>query len=245
MTKGTVALPVWKGKKIAWLCMESLCRMNKPVNDWELIVFEEDHIEELGEEFFYSYEQRLAKVGCSMIKYFDSEHKYPLSQKWVMIASQAEATSEYFCLCATDNYYSPFMLQNAERDIKNADWCLTTKGYFYDFNHDKVLRFDYYATIGLQMIAKTNLVRKFPLEAVNKGVDMWFAGNIGNNILINNDHWENVICTNGMNIISIERAEFFTDPAPPYYETKKRLIDLVPIDIYSQMKMLCQKLRLS
>jgi hypothetical protein len=237
----SVALPVWKSKEIAWLCMESLCRMIKPESDWELIVFEEEHNEQLGYDFFNSYLGRLKKAGCIYIEYLTTFDKYPLSQKWIDIALASSLDSEAFCLCATDNYYSPYLLVDAERDIKKADWIITTKGYFYDFNYDKVLRFDWYSSVGLQMIANTKLVRKFPMEVVNKGVDMWFARNIGNNSLINNDHWNEVLCTNGMNNISTERAEFFKEPLPPYYETNKTLEDIVPLDIVKKLK-LCQKL---
>jgi hypothetical protein len=238
MIYGTVALPVWKSKQIAWLCMESLCRMNKPINGWELIIVEEYHKEYLGLDFFNKYKERLENIGCERLQHYTPLNKVPLSYKWVYSAQNSTLGSEYFCLCATDNYYSPYMLQDAERDIKKADWCLTTKGYFYDFNYDKVLRFDWYSAVGLQMIARTELVRKFPMEEVNKGVDMWFSRNIGNNSLINNDHWEGVLCTNGLNTISIERAEFFEDPMPPYYETNKILNGIVPSDIAIRLKTL-------
>jgi hypothetical protein len=245
MIKGTVALPLWKMKDIAWLCIESLCRMHKPVDGWELIIFEEDHEEKLGEDFFYSYEQRLSAAGCEMIKYFDSWHKYPLSQKWVMIASQAELTSEYFCLCAGDNYYSPYMLQEAEEHIKEADWCVTTQGYFYDINLDIICRYDYCAPIGLQMVAKTDLVKRFPLEEVNKGVDMWFSRQIGTDVMVTmSPHWNKILCTNGMNLISVERKDFFTDPLPPYYETDVTLEEIVPRDIATKLKNLKQCLKL-
>jgi hypothetical protein len=245
MIYGTVALPVWKSKDIAWLCMESLCRMNKPKHKWELIVLEEQHQEECGVEFYKQYVERLWDAGCRDFKHLTSAVKIPLSQKWVTIAKKASSTSRYFCLCAADNYYSPFMLLDAEKDIKKADWCLTTKGFFYDFNYNKVLRFDWYSSVGLQMIARTELVRKFPMDVVNKGVDMWFARNIGSNVLINNDHWKGVLCTNGMNTISTERAEFFEDPIPPYYETDMELENIVPLEITNQIKTLCQKLQLS
>ncbi len=63
MIKGTVALPVWNSKDIAWLCMESLC--NQIVDfKWELLVFEEKHDRQLGRSFFEGYQSRLP--GCSI-----------------------------------------------------------------------------------------------------------------------------------------------------------------------------------
>jgi hypothetical protein len=239
MITGTIALPIWKSKEIAWLCLESLCRMNKSINVWELIVFEEKHNEQCGEEFIMSYAKRLQKVGCENIQYMNCMMKTPLSQKWVLIANHACSTSEYFILCAADNYYSPFMLQDAEKYIKQADWIITTQGYFYDINLDKLLRYSFFSRTGLQMIAKTEKVRKFPMDIVNKGVDMWFSEKIGYNIMIDpTDHWQNILCTNGMNNISTERVEFFTNTQPPFYETLKSLPMIIPIDIYSRLKTL-------
>lgn len=217
--------------------MESLCRQN-PVDNWELIIFEEEHNEQLKESFFYGYKDRLIKTGCKDIIYMTAYMKVPLSVKWKLIAQNSMKFSEAFILCATDNYYSPYMLQDAEKNIKDADWCITTKGYFYDFNYDKILKYNFLSSVGLQMVARTELVRNFPSEAVNQGVDMWFARNIGNDILINNDHWDSILCTNGMNNISTERVKFFEDPQPPFFETDKELKDIVPPDIEKRIKLL-------
>jgi hypothetical protein len=214
--------------------------MNKPKDGWELIIFEEEQgLEQLNESFFRSYEGRLKKTGCKRMEYYSAPVKWPLSQKWIYMAVMASETSEYFCLCATDNYYSPFMLQDAEVHIKQADWIITTQGYFYDINLDKVIRYDFPSRIGLQMVAKTEKVRKFPMDIVNKGVDMWFSEQMGYNIMIDpTDHWQQILCTNGMNTISTERIEFFKNPQPPFYETIKSLATIVPLDIYSRLKTL-------
>lgn len=233
MIKGTVALPILDMPKITWLVMESLCAQIKPVDGWELVIFE-DGINQLGEDFFYSYEERLSKAGCEQIKYFTSENRYPLSMKWVMIASQSEG--EYFCLCAGDNYYSPYMLVEAEEYSKQADWCITTQGYFYDINLDIICRYNFYAPFGLQMTAKTELVKRFPMENINKGVDKWFSSHIKDQMIIESPHWHKTLITNGMNHISYEREELFKDPMPPYYETDVTLEEIIP-------KSICQRLR--
>jgi hypothetical protein len=244
----TVALPVWKSKDIAWLCMESLCRMHQPKSEWELIVFEEEHDEKLGAQFFESYYERMRDIGCRIIKMKTSIIKYPLSQKWIIMANMADKDSNVFCLCACDNYYSPYMLIDAEKYIKEADWCIFPRGYFYDFRLNKVLKYVNYSNIGLQMFAKTDKVRNFPMDSLNKIVDTWVANHIspnGNNMMmINSDHWKHILCTNGMNTISIERNDFFEDPQPPYFETEAKLSDIVPEDIAIKLKELCLKLQL-
>ena len=244
----TVALPVWKSKEIAWLYMESLCRMHQPKSEWELLVFEEMHAEQLGQKYFHSYSERLRDVGCVRNEYQTSLKKYPLSQKWIMMANESSINSEVFCLCAADNYYSPYMLIEAEKYIKKADWCIVPKGYFYNFKLDSLMRFDFYSNVGLQMFARTEKVRNFPMEIKNQGVDMWFANLISPNgsktLIIDSKHWEGILCTDGLNNISTERVEFFKDPAPPFYSTSKKLEDIVPDDIYFKLKELCRKLQL-
>lgn len=245
MIKGTVALPVYNSKKIAWLAMESLCSMIKPRDQWELIIYEEKHDAQLGSMFFSKYKERLNAVGCLHAKYLTLENKRPLSRKWIEIAEVACDTSDYFCLCAVDNYYSPYMLVEAELNIQKYDWIAVPRGYFYDFNYDRVLRYEWPAPAGLQMTARTSLVRRFPMDVVEKGVDTWFQSNIKTNKMIDysSDHWTQILCTNGFNNISIERSEYFKDPLPPFYETDVQLNEIVPEKIAKRIKKLSQWLR--
>jgi hypothetical protein len=244
MIAGTVALPVYNSKLIAWLCMESLCRQIQPVEGWELIIFEEFHSTALEESFFRDYEERLRDAGCERLHYITYGEHLALSKKWVIIANEASSTSEYFCLCAADNYYSPWMLCDAEESIKQADWCLVTRGYFYDFLLDKVIMYHYNSLIGLQMTARTSKVKEFPLEQVYKGVDGWFSQQMkysnGSRVSLpvfidGSEHWQGVLCTNGLNNISKNRHLYFENPVPPFYKTDKVLADIVPEDIYARM----------
>lgn len=245
MIRGTVALPVWKSKDIAWLCMESLCRMKSPKDEWELIVFEEEHKGALSRSFFDLYRDRLMSIGCNRIKYITTDSKHSLSCKWVVMAEESIGTSEYFCLCAADNYYDPHMLWDAEQNIKKADWCITPQGYFYDFNTERVLRYEMPNIVGLQMTAKTDMVRNFPLEDVNKGVDTWFARQMGmKGTIFTDNHWRGILCTHGLNNISKERGKHFINPSPPFYTTRKKLQNIVPIDIFHRLKTLTRCLKL-
>src|SRR3989304_1458674 len=114
MISGTVAVPIYNSVGIAWLVMESLCRQNKPINGWELIVFEEQHPTQIGEEWVRAYEERLAEVGCERVLYLTSETKVPLSIKWGDMARASAETSEYFCMCGCDDYFHPYHLIEAE-----------------------------------------------------------------------------------------------------------------------------------
>jgi hypothetical protein len=254
MIRGTVALPVYNSLKILWLPMESLCRQQKPIDGWELIVFEEMHLQQIGEGWIRGYKERLKAVGCEKIVYLTDMKKVPLSQKWVRIAQAASKTSRYYCLCASDDYYHPFMLREAEVNIKQADWCLTPRGYFYDFYRDMVVQYHYNSMTGMQMTGKTSKIKRFPLQEVNLGVDGWMSRNMINQahakgkklkaLLCTSDNWQQILCTNGLNNISIKRHKFWQDDIqPPFYPTETKLEDIVPDDIYKRLKDLSQWLR--
>jgi hypothetical protein len=255
MIKGTVALPVWNSDKILWLCLESLCRQVKPVDEWELIVFEEMHPHQCGEKWLRGYEERLREVGCVRVLYLTQEEKLSLSRKWVHIANAAAESSQYFVLCAADNYYHPWMLQDFEKAIDRADWCITTHGYFYDINLDKVVRYDYQSLTGLQMSAKTKYIKQIPFEDLQRGIDSWISRQLKRIVngegralitwIDTSEHGNYTLCTNGLNNISTGRHQFFTDVQPPFFETDTQLKDIVPFDVYEKIKRTSNYLRLS
>jgi len=245
----TVALPVWNSKDIAWLCMESLCNQIKPESDWELIVFEEKHHNALGKTWFEEYLCRLK--GCKRVLYLTSDDKVPLPQKWVEIAQASSWDSEAFLMCAADNYYHQWMLRDVEAAIKEADWCLMTKGFFYDFNMDRVFYYQYNGIVGLHMAAKTHMVRKFEKDDRDRGVDSWFSQQMmkvahDSGVLLKcfidgTEHFKHTVCTNGYNNISTGRVNLFKTYTHPFYPTDVKLDEIVPEDVYSRMKTLCQK----
>lgn len=253
MIIGTVALPIWNSKRIAWLCMESLCRQVKPNDGWELIVFEEDHPEKVGEEYIRTYEERLREVGCERLIFITSKKKFPLSQKWVIMANASAPTSKYFCLCGADDYYHSHLLKESEAAITQADWCLTSRGYFYDFHRDKIIEYEINTLTGLHMAANTKLVRMIPMEVKNRGVDGWFSQNLirlGRKYkgkltcyLSYSDEWKHILCTNGLNNISKNRYKFFDNVQFPFYESDAKLENIVPEDIYIRLMGITKSLK--
>lgn len=242
----SVALPAWNSRKIAWLCMESLCRQQKPNDEWELIIFEEKHSGQLGEKYFRSYENRLS---CSRLVYLTSDEKIPLPQKWVTIANETSEESIAYLMCAADNYYHQFMLRDTEAAIREADWCIMTKGYFYDFSLDEVCEYNYTGLVGLHMAAKTDMVKQFEKSSIERGIDGWFSkqmmsvahdrGLLLKCFIDGSDHWQGTVCTNGYNNISLGRGNLLRTYKAPFYQTETKLKDIVPKDVYLRMKKLC------
>ena len=220
MIKGTVALPVWKSKDIAWLCMESLC--NQKVDfEWELLVFEEKHPEQLGREFFESY-------GILNVRYITYSKWISLSEKWAIMGMACQG--DWMCLCAADNYYHPYMLQDAQDNMKYSDWFITTKGYFYDINLTKTILYNApHETRGLQMTASKQVISGLPLERKKRYIDNWVFKNLKATMHRDqSDHWKGTLCTNGMNNISHKRHKYFKDIQYPFEQTEVSLYDVVP-----------------
>jgi hypothetical protein len=232
--------------------MESLCRQLQPANGWELIVFEEEHDEALGRELFESYGGRLRDAGCERLVYMSCADKVPLPQKWVKIAKKSSRQSTAFLMCAADNYYHKWMLQDTEAAIKEADWCIMTKGFFYDFNLDETFYYHYNGIVGLHMAARTDVVRHFEKSDLDRGIDSWFSqqmlkqshdrGLLLRCFIDGSEHYKGTVCTNGYNNISSGRVNLLREYKHPFYKTEVKLSDIVPEDIYN--KMICLKSQL-
>lgn len=220
----TVALPVYNMKDIAWLCMESLSRQKG--GEWELIVFEETHPQQLHKKFFESF----ILPGCKSVKYFTQDKKLSLSEKWHFIGQKAKG--DMMCLCAGDNYYHPYMIADAQKaHDEGIDWFYTTKGYWYNFISKKLVMYDKpdYAA-GLQMAIDTNLAREIPNEPRLKLIDKWIVINTRpkNPKIDSSLHYQNTLCTHGFNTISKERGELIDNLKFPFLYTKKKLEDVIP-----------------
>jgi hypothetical protein len=141
------------------------------------------------------------------------------------------------------------MLRDTESSIKEADWCVMVKGYFYDFSLDEVVYYQYNGIVGLHMAAKTDMVRHFEMSNIERGVDTWFSNQMmkiahDKGLLLRcfidgSEHYKGTVCTNGYNNISLGRKTFLKEYKHPFYKTNVKLNEIVPLDIYERM--LCQR----
>jgi hypothetical protein len=235
--RGSVCLPVFNSVKIAWLCLESLCRQHKPKNNFELIIFEEAQPNQLGKSFFLGYQDRLKLVGCEKITYLTAAEKVPLSIKWVKMSYEAAPTSEYYIMWPSDDYHHPYTLIDSEKAVKYCDYFVLTQGYFYEFGSNKIIQYSQPGRIGLQTMARTSLVQKLPLEIRNKAVNGWFYYRLPPIKVLRDtsDHWKGSLYTTGYNNISIYRHSYFTDVRRPFYPTTEKLENIVPEDICKRL----------
>lgn len=233
----TVGLPVWNGKEIAWLVMESLCRQ-KTTCQWELIVFEEKHDQACGEEFFDSYKKRLKDAGCELV-YMTAKEKKPLSYKWIDIAKKANKESKMFCICGADNYYQKHMVQDASDAYKEGhDWLTTRVGYFYNIHSGRFAKFSIrpQANTGLQMAVSTELLRNIPYVEKHKLLDNWMFNSCKPERQKTLKKNFGSLGTAGFNNISKKRGMRIDEQIPPFYKTDKKLSDIVPEEIEIRLR---------
>jgi len=233
--KLTVALPIYNGKDIAWLCLESLKRQKDVDFDWELIVFEEKHDQWLGPTYF----QFFSPINPGNTKYLCQEKKLTLGEKWHTIAQKAHPDSKVMVFCAADNYYHPYMLRDSMDAIeRGVDWFFTTKGFFYDFGTENIILYNSVRKTGLQMAASMEIAKTIPNQPRKRLVDIWLRNNMHpqNPQVDTSNHWQDTLFTHGYNTISSKRGDYFINTKRPFRKTAEKLEDIVPIEVAKRMK---------
>jgi hypothetical protein len=221
----TVALPVYNGKSIAWMSLESLCEQIDVDFNWELIIYEEKHEQSVFPNLIYEYKERLKSVGCSRILFITNNNKVSLVEKWIEIGKNVSENSECFLLQAADCYSPKTRLKiSYDKIIKeNYDWYDQTKGYFYSFISNRVILYDYKGLTNLNMSLKTEYIKTLPFSPLKKGIDgyiyNWSALSCKNNgkqfqRFFDDELYEDSVDTHGHNNISMAREDYFdTKPA--------------------------------
>jgi len=251
----TVALPLFRGRHIAWVAMESLCRQKKTDGiEWELVVSEEKNNRHLpfGKEAIMSYKERLKAVGCANINYNYVKGKpVALGEKWRLIAKEANPESEIFILQAADCYSQPWRIKDTFDIAKDreVDCIQSMKGVFYDI---KTEAYALYAGrlkgTNLNMAMKTKYMRTLPINNRRRIVDKFLYNHCGRtkgSILKigwnNTDHWKWGMDTHGLNTISVGRQNLIHNKTTGFVKSPIDINEYIPKDIMKRLKTLKDK----
>ena len=207
------------------------------------------------------YKDRLKDVGCTRVHYEgikevpkSSQNKrggMHLSNKWVDMAKSSSPNSLCFLLQAGDNYPQPYRLRETyDLFVKHdCDWLQENKGVFYHIRNKDTFLFDitrskiYAESTGVNMAAKTELIRRVPYLNVSRRVDSAIFHKVkavkgkGFSRAANaSDHWREGFLTQGANTISKSRwkmAMEYSDKgkAPWYKYSQDELWKHIPPDI--------------
>jgi len=231
--KLTVAVPVWNNKEIAWLCFESLKRQKDVDFEWELMIFEEEHDQQLGEEYFFNY------LPGVPITYHTQPQKLSLGSKWYAMINAAHPDSEGMVFCDADDYCHPYVLRDTLDAFQSGyDWFSHTNGYFYDFNTGKIIQYSSRKRPGIRLSARMDIAKRLPNQVKSRLIHAWFNAHMRpqNMLYSNNDHWEGGLFTNGHNSISKKRSGYFNNTRSPFMATDKSLEDIVPLDVADRIR---------
>jgi len=240
----TVAMPLLRSGKIAWLALESLCRqINLQSCPWELLVAEEQADQPvLGLKGIDPYRKRLKKAGCASIKYFPIKAWIPLTLKWELLASKAAPSSRTFVFHPADCYAPPLLLAlSHEATYKGADWFCAPRYHIYNIADGRVLFYNRHEEEHLRpggmFSTKTTYARQLPKQERPSSVDSWLYGNIRKIALehtrkeslcrIESDeriHMNGFYVTGMNNITSL--GHLFREPYPPW-----KVLDSLPFKV--------------
>lgn len=250
----TIGIPIYKMAKISWLSLESLCNQRglKKGIFWELIIYEDcllqDNEDCCYKKYFNKYVERLKKVGCLRIVYLSSEEYVFLEQKWSLIARAASETSEYFLLQGADDYSYPKRLKDTYDAIKKykPDLIVLDNSYGYDINQDKMIQFicnDEKSRLFLT--TRIEWIKELRNRFIGKGVDGYILDEVRRQkesaiykIVLHNSK---SVFTDGFNHISLHRSKLYNNPKPPFFETNKKIENILPKYIAKRLKNLKNK----
>lgn len=244
----TCALPTYNNSRTLWLQIESLCRQKTEVK-WELIVMEEQSQFYAGLSYFDDYQDRLALAGCVDLKYIPCS-RMPLGQKWKRLAQ--EANYPIFHLVAGDNYSPPSRLQKSFEAFSADDqvlWCDWRQSAFLNLQTGStaVYRCQNEHKTGVFMACATDRLQKLSAPYPPRNIDGWVRDSVPE-LRKGNEHrrhyiheMPNGIHTDGMNVISLHRRDFYRRDKP--YQTSSgftplpcAVSSLLPSDIVQSIK---------
>ncbi len=228
----TVGLPVFNGKKIIWLALESL-KNQKDINfGWELIIWEEDG---KSKSMIESFTGQLP--NCQRIIHKSLPNKIPLVEKWLGIVEDSSLSSKIFVMKACDVYSPSNRLNIHYQHFQDEDCYLSTQsmGLFYNLNtKEKMFYIDTRRINHISMAYRTADFKKIKRSNISIYIDSYIRKNIEQNtkkskVLFDtdtdNDNWKTGLDTDGANSISIYRKKFYKNTTFPFktYEYRNRL----------------------
>ncbi len=224
----TVALPVYRGKKIIWLALESLRRQTNINFLWELII-----IEESGESFKIVEEFLCKFPKCARVVYKSLGKRILLIDKWIQIGKLSARTSKVYVLQAADCYSPPKRLYIHNRHFQNRKCYFSTqvKGLFFNLINKKAILYNgrirdkkrkYVTSNHLNMALRTPDMRRIKPIKKNRGIDRYIRESIvkihrikplGKYIFtdgeIDKNNWKYGFDTDGCNNISLRRRKLY------------------------------------
>ena len=261
----TVALPAFNCEKIIWLALESLKNQTDINFAWELICFEEFGKSRDVIKSYIGQLPGCARIVHRNIDPTEGVYKksgrYTLLEKWINIANIADNNSKIYVKHACDDYSSPkrLYIHYKHFEIPACHYSTQPKGYFYNILTEKFFLYDgmkrekskIVASPHLNMALRTAIMKKIslPVIPIFKYIDAYIFKAIVNIIKINpnktkmifcddevdKDNWKYSLATDGYNIISLSRRDWYVKSKKPWIIPCK---DPVGLNVPDRLKLL-------
>jgi len=241
----SVILPLFRGKNIAWVALESLVRQEDINFNWELIVIEEDFESPFGLDEIIKYKDQLKNIGCVTIKYISLKKWIPLSAKWYFLIQESSESSKVIAFCAADMYQSKKRLSK-QYDVlmsTNKNWYKIAENLIYDLGLDShaIFPISEDRNDSCSVSASKDLVKNLPLICLKKHVDSWLYNTLLDSGL--DYYYDNeselkydTINVNGINNLSIGRENRLSKIEPPLKKCCDNLENHIPKDMVKKFK---------
>jgi hypothetical protein len=261
MIELTVCLPIFRGKYIAWVALESLCRQENIDFDWELIIAEEQFDEHLGLKEIDKYRGRLKKIRCKRLKYIPLKKWMPLSAKLVMMIDNRTEASKYYLDIGADNYSPPLRLKY-QYDLlsKNKDiyWCAIGRNITYDIKTERTFlslsdSLDTVRGDGTARAVRMDIMKNFNITHRKSGIDgaifkfvRKFVEAQGKkfvpHLIFDDNIWMHGLNVHGLNNLTTGgyREKYFANKNRPSYivDCPINIQDTIPPDIVKKLRKL-------
>lgn len=224
--EATVGLPLYNANNIYWLALESLCNQEGIDFNWELLICEEKHENQVGREAIRDYVGRLKKVGCVQVVYIELDDWVNLTDKWIKMFRFTDIDSKAFFLQASDCYSQPKRLKESFDLIKSGiDWVDYTDGYFYNIHTKQLIKYNANTVTNLDMAFSTKNINRVPRREKNKGIDkhLYTSLKVRRKRTLKR---ETGLDTDGHNNISKRRVRFYNNIKAPFTSTQNTIKDI-------------------
>lgn len=244
----SVIMPYFRAGYIGWVPFESLIRQVGVNFDWELIVLEEDFENPFGLDRILEYKDRLADVGCCLIKYISISKWLPLSAKWFFLIDECADSTQVVAMNAADIYCSKHRLNYQYNNLTKSDknWYKIGANVLYDISLNKHVKTIVHPTRSDSCCAamKIELAKKLPLACVKRNVDSWRYNTLKpvgikyfhDMSAITND----TVNINGLNNITVTRKERIIKLSPPLRNCCNSLESHLPKEVITKL-IACKK----
>ena len=169
----------------------------------------------------------------------------PLGQKWKVMADFADENSKCYIWSAADLYSEPKRFKKTYQyiNVEGYDWVCDRMCPFYDITSGKTILYadrECQQRAGLSASTRMEVMKRLPDNNYAKKVDGLVVKAVRPKTFKNifdgeNEDWKYGFNTDGMNLISLNRAKYYHNVKWPFEKTDLDLRDYIPKNVIDKL----------